>query len=375
MPLPTFITHADWSVNPEKCQVAVGALTAEGQYRVVSLAPAQALVTMGGDLRVGLNVAELGAGQLWAGFDLPIGLPRAYAERAGVTFFPDFLALIGQEPWDRFAEVGVSADDVSLHRPFYPARSGGTRQSHLYEGLGLTRQQIRRRCDGNDAESMFWTLGGKQVGKAALAGWTYLSAPPAGTIRLWPFHGPLTKLLDGDPGTVVVSETYPREFYQYFRRSFHGRGSKRKQQDRLDWIPDLFRWADALSVNWDEEIRQRVDSGFSEHGHGEDEFDAVVGLLGMISVITGVVDSGEPEDDPAVAAVEGWILGRKSDPTGSLNRKNATDAAWSNLAVMSQEAQRASIEATAQRLIEFARDVGYSNDEVMALVGHCLYKE
>jgi hypothetical protein len=185
----------------------------------------------------------------------------------------------------------------------------------------------------------------------------------------------LAKLLDGEPGSVVVSETYPREFYQYFRRSFNGRGSKRKREDRLEWIPDLFRWADALGVHWDQQTRHRVESGFSDGTGGEDEFDAVVGLLGMISVAKGVVASGEPEDDPAVAAVEGWILGRNSDPTGSLNRRAATDAAWSHLAVMSQEAQRASIEATAQRLIEFARDVGYSNDDVMALVGDCLSKE
>ena len=373
MSLPTFIAHADWSINPEKRQVAVAELTAEHHYRVMSLGPAQPLLTAPGDLRLGLNVAPLGPGQLWVGLDFPIGLPRAYAEQAGITFFPDFLPLIGKEPWDRFADVGATADDVSLHRPFYPARPGGTRQTHLYEGLGLTRQQIRRRCDGNDAESIFWTLGGKQVGKAALAGWTFLSTVPAQAVRLWPFHGPLTKLLDGDPAAVVVSETYPREFYQYFRTSFNGRGSKRKREDRLDWIPDLLRWGDALEVEWQEEPRQRVESGFSEEANGEDEFDAVVGLLGMISVITGVVDSGEPEDDPAVTAVEGWILGRKSDPA-SFSRRNATDAAWSNLAVMPQEAQRASIEATVRRLVAFARDVGYSNDEVMALVGHCLYE-
>jgi hypothetical protein len=181
----------------------------------------------------------------------------------------------------------------------------------------------------------------------------------------------LTTLFDGDPDVVVVSETYPRQLYQYFRTSFNGRGSKRKQEDRLDWIPDLLRWADLLEVDWEDEPRRLVESGLSADVHGEDEFDAVVGLLGMISVITGAVDSGEPENDPAVAAVEGWILGRKADPA-SFSRQSATDAAWSNLAVQPQEAQRASIEATVRRLVAFARRIGYSDDDMRALVSHCL---
>lgn len=36
----------------------------------------------------------------------------------------------------------------------------------------------------------------------------------------------------------------------------------------------------------------------------------MVGLLGMISVVTGALESGEPTDDSAVLRVEGWILGR-----------------------------------------------------------------
>jgi hypothetical protein len=375
MTLPTFIAHADWSINPDKCHVAVAQLMTDRTYRAVSLGPAQPLSMVQGDLRTGLNVAGLGPGQLWAGFDLPIGLPRAYAEKVGVVFWPDFLALLGHEPWHQFADVAASAVEVSLHRPFYPARPGGAQRSDLYEALGLTRPQVRRRCDGNDAESMFWTLGGKQIGKAALAGWTYLSAVPADALRLWPFQGPLTKLLDGDPGVVVVSETYPREFYQYFRRSFNGRGSKRNVEDRLEWMPDLLRWSDALEVNWQGDVQERVEAGFSAESHGEDEFDAVVGLLGMISVIMGAVDSGEPEDDPAVTNIEGWILGRSSDPAGSMSRQTTTEAAWSSLAVVSSEEQRASIEATLRRLIEFARDLGYRDDEVTALLERCLSEE
>lgn len=138
----------------------------------------------------------------------------------------------------------------------------------------------------------------------------YISAAPAASVRYWPFHGPLQALLDGDPTTVVVAETYPREFYQYFRFGPTGRGSKTKQEDRLRWIPALLDWATSLGVTWQPEIAQRVGAGFSDDINGEDEFDAVVGLLGMIAVVTGAMESGEPRDDSSVVGVEGWILGR-----------------------------------------------------------------
>jgi hypothetical protein len=230
---------------------------------------------------------------------------------------------------------------------------------------------------------MFWTLGGKQVGKAALAGWAYLSAASPESIRYWPFHGPLTALLDGDPNTVVVSETYPREFYQHFRSGPGGRGSKTKQEDRLQWISGLFRWADSLGVSWGVDLVGRVEAGFSDDINGEDEFDAVVGLLGMISVVRGAIESGEPTDDPAVTSVEGWILGRHpggrsvvpADTASSVERpkkggakNDSVEAAWQRMGGLSQERQRASIEATLARLISFARSVGYSDDELMALL-------
>jgi hypothetical protein len=111
----------------------------------------------------------------------------------------------------------------------------------------------------------------------------------------------------------VVAETYPREYYQYLRQPgvAVARWSKRRQADRLAWMPGLLRWADSLGVTWQADVLSRVRSGFSAQADGEDEFDAVIGLLGMIAVVTGVIPAGEPGDDPAIAAVEGWILGRR----------------------------------------------------------------
>jgi uncharacterized protein (TIGR00369 family) len=163
---------------------------------------------------------------------------------------------------------------------------------------------------------MFWTLGGKQVGKAALAGWEYLRQVSVEELRYWPFEGSLEALLDGTPGTVVIAETYPREYYRHFRATPFV-GSKRRRDDRLRWIPDLLQWADTLGVTWQPDVLARVEQGFSDDGNGEDEFDAVVGLLGMLGVVAGVLPSGEPLDDPPVLATEGWILGRPSTITRS----------------------------------------------------------
>jgi hypothetical protein len=313
--LPAIAAHADWGVTPRKRQVAVARLasgrpgTAAG-YVVTSLAPAPAEGAPEGDPLQRLAAAAA-PGQAIAGLDFPIGLPRAYATAAGISSFPPFLDMLGSPPWQEFSTVAGQASEITLGRPFYPARPGGTRREHLYQALGLTAAQLRRRCEGSDAETLFWTLGGKQVGKAALDGWRMLAAarlrqPP---VVLWPFAGPLTTLLDGRGG-IVAAEAYPREYYRHIRPAARTRWSKRRRGDRLAWVPGVLAWADSLGVSWEASVRRRVTAGLSPGPDGEDEFDAIVGLLGVIAVVTGALASGEPDDDPAIATTEGWILGR-----------------------------------------------------------------
>jgi hypothetical protein len=284
------------------------------RYVVTSLAPAPDSGGSGGDVLQRLAAAA-GPGQAMVGFDFPIGLPRAYAIAAGISSFPGFLDVLGSPPWQEFSLVASQASEIALSRPFYPAVPGGTRREHLYRALGLTAAELRRRCEGSDAETLFWTLGGKQVGKAALHGWQLLSAarqrqPP---VALWPFDGPLPALLDGRCG-VVAAEAYPREYYRHLGPAARSRWSKRRQDDRLAWVPGILAWARALAVGWHTGVRRRVEDGLSPGPDGEDEFDAVIGLLGVIAVVTGVIPSGEPYGDPAIATTEGWILGRQAGP-------------------------------------------------------------
>ena len=313
---PVFIAHADWGTDRRKRQVAMARLLPAGAgpgpgYLVDSLAPAPDGGPQG-DLFASLRAAA-GLGQVLAGFDFPVGLPRAYAAAAGVCSFPDFLDAIGAPPWEQFGVVARHRSEISVRRPFYPQAPGGTKREYLHQALGLTARQLRRRCEGTDAETLFWTLGGKQVGKGALAGWKLLAAARRREpgIALWPFDGPLPRLLDGS-GRMVVTETYPREYYCHIRPlgAPVTRWSKRRRADRLAWTPGLLHWAAALGVRWHPDILSRVEEGFSAGPNGEDEFDAITGLLAMIAVVTGTIPAGEPRDDPAITTTEGWILGR-----------------------------------------------------------------
>ena len=325
---PTVLAHADWGTDRPKRQVATARLTtpadAEPRYLVHSLAPAEPASDAAGGLLQSLR-AEALPGQLMIGFDFPIGFPQAYAEAAGIAEFPAFLRALGSPPWDEFDVVARNPAEIALYRPFYPQAPGGARREHLQLALGLSASELRRRCEGTDAETLFWTLGSKQVGKGALAGWRLLAAAQRDPgMALWPFAGSLPDLLDGGSRTVVA-ETYPREYYRYLRApgAARSRWSKRRHADRLAWAPGIISWARSLGVIWEPRIRARVEQGFSGGANGEDEFDAVIGLLAMISVVAGKVSPGEPRDDPAVTTVEGWILGRS---VSDLQRSGRTRA-------------------------------------------------
>jgi hypothetical protein len=56
----------------------------------------------------------------------------------------------------------------------------------------------------------------------------------------------------------------------------------------------------------DRELETNITDGFRS---GDDAFDAVVGLFGILNVLFGRRAEGIP-DDRAVREVEGWMLGQ-----------------------------------------------------------------
>jgi hypothetical protein len=264
-------------------------------------------------LRDGLDTEDT----LFMGFDFPIGLPAAYANMAGLSDFPSALRQLGQAEWSGFFDVARTREEISLHRPFYPNAPGGKRQVHLVSQLHLgSKDDLLRQCDRQTktrpaACPLFWTLGAKQVGKAAIAGWSQLLAPSlsakVGTFAIWPFSGQLADLLR--TYAIVVAETYPAEAYRHlgFPRT---RWSKRDQVGRRARGKEIKKWAAQRPVVLEPPALRAIKDGFGSTKHGEDPFDALLGLCSMLDVVLGYRLEGAP-DDERVRRVEGWVLGQQ----------------------------------------------------------------
>ncbi len=308
---PVLVVHADWSVHPGKRWMARAVRRPGGGYLALPPAPVAALEDFW--LRLGQGG---GSGPILVGFDFPIGLPAAYAARAGIEDFATALAGFGEGRWRDFYEVAWEPEQIALTRPFYPNRPGGRTRRQLLDGLGLENWQgLHRRCDRGTASRpaacpMFWTLGGNQVGKAMIVGWRQLLAPAHRTgvdVAIWPFDGTLADLLRRH--RFVVAEAYPGEVYGHLGLSLRACGGKRSQAARSVSAPLLLDWAGRANVVLAPELCAEIAAGFGGAPGADDRFDAVVGLFGLLDVVRGARPSGEP-DDPVVRRIEGWILGQ-----------------------------------------------------------------
>lgn len=305
---PALVYHADWSSHAANRWCAKATLGGYGRYTASEPVRVGDLKKLIGNLR-----AEAGEHRtVFAGFDFPIGVPAHYAKRAGISKFRDFLAKLGLEGWKDFYSVCEEHEQISVHRPFYPNQSlARHKQQHLLDAHDAeTMLDLLRICErgGNgqrQACSLFWTLGAKSVGKAALKGWEHVLVPALkdNSVRLWPFDGKLESLFK--PGKTVIAETYPAECYGWFPGD--PLPSKTDIKSRQNFGSQLLSWADANGVVIEPRLRTAIETGFPD---GEDDaFDAVVGLFGMLQVCKGQRSSGEP-NERLIRNVEGWILGR-----------------------------------------------------------------
>jgi hypothetical protein len=264
------------------------------------------------------NLIELApTGPILAGFDFPIGVPRLYAQKAGITHFTAILPHLGQGQWADFYCLAERAGEISLTRPFYPFRPGGAKQQHLVERLGVrSLGDLLRACDHSTptrskACELFWTLGAKQVGRAAIAGWRDVLVPALQQrlIAIWPFDGELPEVLEA--GRIVVAEIYPAETYSHIGlpRNF----GKASRAGRMSQAAAILSWCDRNTVALSQEVANQIEDGFGDADTGEDQFDSVIGALGMIEVVNDPSPFAVPRDR-AVRNVEGWILGMRASP-------------------------------------------------------------
>lgn len=305
--LLTHIYHADWGAVPKKRWLARAACGEDGRYTAHDPNPIENHTDLIPSVRSQID----GESCALVGFDFPIGIPASYARLAGITDFNSFLRELGNGEWADFYSVARVPSEISVHRPFYPFAPGGEKQSHLLNAFGLdATDDLRRECEKQQASRraacpLFWTLGANQVGKGAIVGWRDVLAPALRddeAVLIWPFDGHLDELLR--PGTIVIAETYPAECYGwFFAEPVKGKG---KQETRKSASASLLGRAHCIDLRLEAELVKAIEGGFPE---GDDPFDAVVGLFGMIEVVTGRRQPGEPRDD-RTRKVEGWILGQ-----------------------------------------------------------------
>jgi hypothetical protein len=309
--MPEFATlvHADWSVSPRKRWVAVARHHDAGW-----LVDCVRLVGPIGGFREFLTACTA-HGSVLAGFDFPIGVPDAYGAQTGAESFPGFLSTLGDERWADFGRIAASPEDIRIERPFYPASStAGVRQASLLAAHGANSfDDLRRTCERaterrRAACPVFWTLGGNQVGRGALSGWAEVVRPMIEQgARLWPFEGSLSEL--AARGGVVLAETYPGEAYGHVGVVFKATESKRRQGNRVTKAAAILGWAAQRGVTIAPAVEADITDGFGAQSNGEDRFDALLGLLGMIEVVAdwrpeAVYPPGAP------SSWEGWILGQ-----------------------------------------------------------------
>jgi len=133
------IAHCDWSLDPSKRWMAVAVASDTVSGRVWQLADPEPV----GDtasLVERLQARAEQQGCLLMGFDFPIGLPAWYGNHTGLGSFPEALAAFGSGEWQSWYRVAEHASEISIHRPFYPMRPGGTLRAHLHAVLDTGRQ-------------------------------------------------------------------------------------------------------------------------------------------------------------------------------------------------------------------------------------------
>ena len=301
------LAHADWSVR-KSGRWLVTAEPSKGRWRINEPVMVNVNGLLGDDIGI--------RGML--GVDVPIGVPIHWAKLVKIDCFLRALKNFGEGRWVDTLHPAVTADQISLFRPFYPHKTGGAKQVHILKALDACHiNLLRRHCDfdqeGRPAASpLFWTLGAAQVGKAAIDFWLSVLRPAvlAEQVHVWPFHGTLDAL--ANKAKPIVAETYPGEAYSWFNLEItKNNRSKRRIDDRLLDSQRLLKVVSKLDFDLEPNAEEQVINGFKNGG--EDAFDAFVGLLAVVSVVKGHRPEPEIRDD-AVRQTEGWILGRRPGP-------------------------------------------------------------
>jgi hypothetical protein len=300
------IIHSDWSVHKRKRWSAIARRRPSG-WQIEAIAPFSELSHVLFD-----NKDQ----SILAGFDFPIGMPEFWYKAANVVDFPSFLNAVKAGKLHQIFSVAEFESEISYERPFYPnkvGKKGEKKKAHLLNKFNLSNdKELFRECEiatanRSNASPLFWTIGAKQVGKAALTGWKEILIPlfHDGAI-LWPFQ----KIpFDRSSVGLVLVETYPAEYYSIFEKNLMKKRSKTNREHRIEAGKAIKKWLEERSISFSKIVEEKINCGFGSQSDGEDQFDAFVGLCAMLDVVLG--------NRAAISSLhssnlsrEGWIFGQ-----------------------------------------------------------------
>ncbi len=228
--------------------------------------------------------------------DCPIGLPVQPRDvHSGNQTFLEWLEstarrLPNEEAWrDRLIAKGIG--DRSKSKPFVEHRKGEEKKE-IYG---------RRKCDEeSNGESVYFLLGSKQVGKAALQFWFEVLQPLRERFQnrlvVWPFES----LRNGD---IVVAECYPALYVKpVYGSRISNKGNKTEREKALSHLRANNRArCEVTNKTWN-------DAASSDHS-----FD----MFTTAYYILQEMDKGRenillyPKDNLECETIEGWMLGLK----------------------------------------------------------------
>ncbi len=215
--------------------------------------------------------------------DVPIGLPNGFPEVFGNQGFIEWLSN-REGGWKDLVADSVASQ--TKDQPFVVCKKGEKKFGGKFP---------QRLCEEKtQGESLYWCVGGKQVGKAALQFWyetlRRLQCHFEDKLAVWPFQEVAGK-------DIVVAECYPAMLYQ---RVWNRRVAKSNPCDVVDALADKRKHESNLC---DEKTWLHAASS-------EDEFDMFTTALAIVSW-GGNSDNfmNAPDQPDEIRKVEGWMIG------------------------------------------------------------------
>ena len=216
--------------------------------------------------------------------DVPIGLPSGFQEVYGCRTFIRWLEnRMNRQGWTDLVTDSVASQ--SPQRPFVVCKRGESK----YDGR-FPRRVCEEKTNG---ESLYWCVGGKQVGKAALHFWHRTLLPLrehlGDDLAIWPFESIEEK-------NVVIAECYPAILYN---RVWGRRVTKTNPYDVVDAVYEEKR-----------NLADYCDDKTWLHGvSSDDEFDMLTTALAIARWNCQPCHFLTAPDEDLIRTVEGWMLG------------------------------------------------------------------